>query len=111
MTPPVRVSYLGVIQTRLGMGGEILDVGTGVSLADILAALKERHGPVFSRLLTADGGLRGNVRVMVDGKDIWDLDGLETMVPAEAHILVVELSPLAGGAERRDPGDEVRDGD
>lgn len=67
------------------------------------AALKElvdRFPDLREGLLSEDGAVRPFVAVMVDGRDIRHLDGLETVLPDDATLDI--FPPVAGGSLPRD---------
>lgn len=62
----------------------------------LIAALIERFPGLSERLLSEEGALRPYVAVMVDGRDVRHLGGLDARVAAGAEVDI--FPPVAGGA-------------
>ena len=75
-------------------GAGSLQVASG-TLADVLAALGERHPALRARLLAPEGTLRPYVNVFLGRDNVRDLKGLETVVPDGAEVFI--LPAVAGG--------------
>jgi molybdopterin synthase sulfur carrier subunit len=73
----------------------MLDPGTP-SVAAALAALIAAHPSLRDGLLADDGSLRSFVAVMVNGRDVRHLDGLDTPLADNATLDI--FPPVAGGA-------------
>jgi molybdopterin synthase sulfur carrier subunit len=71
-----------------------------------LEELIERFPDLKAGLLSEEGAVRPFVAVMLDGRDIRHLDGLETALPADAVLDI--FPPVAGGSMPRGSAD--RDG-
>lgn len=69
----------------------------GSTLHDLLAALTERCGPPLARRIFQEDGLtiRKDVRLLLNGRDIYFLDGLATALQEGDHFSLIP--PLAGG--------------
>lgn len=75
-------------------GAEQLHVNGG-TLADIIRALGERHPQLVPRLLAPEGNLRPHVNVFIGRDNARDLQGLGTVVPDGAEVVI--LPAVAGG--------------
>jgi molybdopterin converting factor small subunit len=63
----------------------------------VLAALRaysDEHGPELEENVLSDGGVKEYINVYVNGKDIRDLDGVETSVGDGDEIRII---PAASG--------------
>jgi molybdopterin converting factor small subunit len=77
---------------RTAMSLDLPSPGTVCALLDVLAA----EHPVFDRRVRDEtGALRRHVNVYVDGEEVRRLSGLQTPVPADAEVMVVQS--VAGG--------------
>ncbi len=65
------------------------------TIGDVLTALSADYPDLAPHLLDDEGAVRQYVAVMVDGRDIRHLDGLNTKVGAESGIDI--FPPVAGG--------------
>jgi molybdopterin converting factor small subunit len=71
---------------------EAPEPGTVAGVLDTLAA---QHPVLDRRVRDETGALRRHVNVYVDGEDVRRLDGLATVVPPGAELLVIQS--VAGG--------------
>lgn len=67
----------------------------GAVVRDILNHLGELRPVLAERLLDDDGNIPPSVNVFVNGRDIRDLDGLDTPVTPDDEVTI--LPPAAGG--------------
>lgn len=65
----------------------------------VLHHLIEEHPGLDGKLLDESGAVRRFVAVMLNGRDIRHLDGLETAVAADSEMDI--FPPVAGGAEAK----------
>ncbi len=80
------------------VGGRSIDVDAGCStVREVIDAMIARYPDLHGRLLD-EQGVRQYVAVMVDGRDIRHLDGLDTRLKAGSEIDI--FPPVAGGAPR-----------
>ena len=78
------------------VGGRSIDVDAGCStVREVIDHLIAQYPDLHGRLLDEDG-VRQYVAVMVDGRDIRHLDGLDTAVVAGSELDI--FPPVAGGA-------------
>ena len=72
-----------------------LDLPPAATVCALLDVLAAEH-PVFDRRVRDEtGALRRHVNVYVDGEEVRRLSGLQTPVPADAEVMVVQS--VAGG--------------
>lgn len=79
-------------------GGASVEVprAEGDTVGTLLTRLVDIHPALDSELFASDGKLQGHIHVIVNGRDIRFLDGLDTPVTADDQILV--FPPVGGGA-------------
>lgn len=82
-------------QLRDAAGGESSLIVEGGTVAEVLAAVFDRHGELRERLSDGDGTLRRFVNVYVDGEDIRFGEGLDTVVADGGEVQI--LPAVAGG--------------
>jgi molybdopterin converting factor small subunit len=95
----VKVNYFGLLRSTLGLEEERVALPSGGSVEDMLRLLGEKYGEQFtSAVLRPDGRLRTLAKVIVDGKNIRDGDGLKTKLEGNPEIaLTVGIFPMVGG--------------
>ena len=71
-----------------------VDVDSGVSVRQLLAQLLDKYPDLRSKLLTEDGQLNPSVHILVNGRDVRFLQGLETVITAQD---TVQMFPPVGG--------------
>jgi molybdopterin synthase sulfur carrier subunit len=79
-------------------GGASLEVpqAEGDTVGTLLTRLVDMHPALKSELFASNGQLQGHIHVIVNGRDVRFLDGLDTPVSANDQILV--FPPVGGGA-------------
>ena len=82
-------------QLRDAAGGSSAVEAGGTTVGEVLEALYAQHGELRDRLSDGDGGLRRFVNVYVGEEDVRFAQGLDTPVPAGAHVSVIPA--VAGG--------------
>jgi molybdopterin synthase catalytic subunit len=82
----IQVLYFAVFRERLGVGGETVEVASGATVADAVAALEARHAVIAA--------LRGHYRVAVNHEMV---DGARGLVDGDELVLI---PPVAGGNDR-----------
>ena len=95
----IKVLYYGLVQNVVGKREEQLDIGNGASVNDLLKSLLDKYGEGFrDSLMDTRGELRFTTRILLDGRDINDLKGLETRLGENTEAsIVVMVHPIAGG--------------
>jgi molybdopterin converting factor small subunit len=87
--PPVRVRYWAAARAAAGTPFEDVELGYDATLADLYAAVCERHpGERFARVL-------GVCSVLVDDRPVATADPADVIVPPGARVEL--LPPFAGG--------------
>ena len=72
-----------------------VSLADGASIRDLLSRLVEVRPALAHRLLDEDGNLSRFVNAFVNGRDIRDLDGLDTPVMPDDEVTI--LPPAGGG--------------
>jgi molybdopterin synthase sulfur carrier subunit len=67
----------------------------GATIHDLISRLVELRPVLAERLLDEDGNTPQFVNILVNGRDIRDLDGLDTPVMPNDEVTIVP--PIAGG--------------
>ena len=76
------------------------------TVAEVLARLVAEHSGLEARILDEAGQVRRFVAVMLNGRDIRHLEGLNTPIPPNSDMDI--FPPVAGGARITSLGRTVR---
>ncbi|MBI4332598.1 MAG: MoaD/ThiS family protein [Chloroflexi bacterium] len=95
----VKVVYIGYISQLLGKRQEEISLPDNPTAGDILQELAKAHGETFSSaVLSGDGqAVDSWTRVLVDDRDIRNLQGLSTRVKEGAEVCVMALFEVPAG--------------
>ncbi len=95
----MRVLFFGLIKNVIGKEEEALPLEEGVTIRKVLHYLAERYGEEFrDNMMTAAGEPRQTVRLLVDGVNIDEGEGLDTkMGGAGVLSIIVMIPPMSGG--------------
>ncbi|WP_258360064.1 MoaD family protein [Moorella sulfitireducens (nom. illeg.)] len=89
----MEVELLGFLQRASGASRVEVEAAT---VGEALAALTTRYGEKFRReLMTADGGLKRGIAILVNGRNINFLQGMDTSLNPGDRITIIP--PAAGG--------------
>jgi molybdopterin synthase sulfur carrier subunit len=91
----VKVTFYATLRQVVGGRTAEVPVVPGATADDLLHAASGMFPGLGPLIWNADGGLRDYIRVVVNGRQIEHLDGLATVIPAEASIDI--FPPVAGG--------------
>jgi len=82
---------------RAAAGGKAITVplASGATVRDLLQAIEDAHPKLAAKLLDASRGLTPGTQILVDGKHIDWLEGLDTPVDDADDLMLVP--PLSGG--------------
>jgi molybdopterin synthase sulfur carrier subunit len=72
-----------------------VDLPPGATVADLLAALGKSYPALADFVRVEDGGLQAGVQVVIDGRHIEFLQGIESPVAQAQDVMLIP--PLAGG--------------
>jgi len=71
-----------------------IDITQPVRAAELLSQVVAKHPPLRAKLFAQDGGLNPSVHILINGRDVRFLDGLDTVVgPSDS----VQMFPPVGG--------------
>ncbi|NQU68815.1 MAG: molybdopterin-synthase adenylyltransferase MoeB [Candidatus Marinimicrobia bacterium] len=85
---------------RFTGGASVLDI-TGSSIGEVLAELFSIHPDLKQHILAENGELRNFVNLYVNGDNINQLDGMETVLESGADVRIIPA--IAGGSENSLP--------
>jgi molybdopterin converting factor small subunit len=91
----ITVQYTGQLAGLAGVSEELVVLGAGVVMRDLVAQLCERHGASFAGLVMTDGGdLRSALLVIIDGEHTL---GDSSQRPLDGIQTILLMTPIAGG--------------
>lgn len=91
----VKVSYYGMIRHRMGHQEEEVNLSDGAMVKELVHLLAEKHGDEFKdNFLTSDWQLKPLARIHVNGRDINEIDGLDTHLEDNSEVFVALLLVL-----------------
>ncbi len=91
MTMNVEVLLFGQLRELTGIRQEVISVGEGTRLTDLIEQLGGKYGTVFCEEVGRIEGLR----ILINGREYSLLDGMETQLKDKDT--VVFLPPISGG--------------
>ncbi len=96
-TVTVKVKFMGDLRAIVGSREATTNLPLGSTVKDLLSSLSNNYGEVFSsRVLNPMGNLEHYVLVFLDGKNIKELEGLETIL-REGEVEFMMLPMFEGG--------------
>lgn len=91
----VKITTVGALSRSLPEGRDCLE-GDGLTVAEALDALIEKHGPVLAEELMKDGTLRPGLSLLINGRNVLSLpQKFSTPLKDEDRIMIALL--VAGG--------------
>jgi molybdopterin synthase sulfur carrier subunit len=88
------VSYFATIRTYTGEADLRLDVAPS-NLRELLLALSQRYGSLFRRAVLAGDGLNPQAIILVNGRNVLHLSGLDTSLYSDDKVSIFPM--VAGG--------------
>ncbi len=86
----LRVRYIGSIGSIAGTRQDTLEIPEASSIQDVLNELKKRHGEEFvAELLSNQGALREGIEILLNGRNVRDLQSLDTKISNDEDELQV----------------------
>jgi molybdopterin synthase sulfur carrier subunit len=73
-----------------------IDVGAGMTARQLLKAIIARHPQLSEKFFDDQDRLRPSIHVLVNGRDIQHLDGLDTKIGPDAGVSI--FPPVGGGS-------------
>lgn len=90
--PLILVRYYANLRDVTGKKEEYISAD---SIYSVLEILKSEYGDKFTKMLYRDGNLIGNVIIMVNGKNIRFINGLNSKITSGDEVDI--FPPVAGG--------------
>lgn len=93
----IKVEYLGFIKNMLKKRHEEIEMGEGSSLRGLMRELTRMHGPPFKKEVfdPKEKDVKHGFVVTINGVLIGQLQGLETRLRDEDHVILMSL--MSGG--------------
>jgi len=94
----MRLEYYGIIQDVVGKRTDEVLLLNEETVRDLLTSLARRYGEAFSyNVIAADGTLRSNVTILLDGVNINQVDGLDTKLEGYSEGKLAVMNVIGGG--------------
>ncbi len=93
--PKVRVKTLGALYTLLGRMEHLVELEGNATVRDVISKLVEQYPKLGEEILDESGELREDHRVLLNGRDITHLKGLDTKVVDGDNLAIIP--PVGGG--------------
>ncbi|MBI2848679.1 MAG: MoaD family protein [Chloroflexi bacterium] len=93
-----KIRYIGLIQNVVGKREEVWSSRT-TTVRGLIDSLAGRYGTELENaIMTADGRLPRYVKILVNGKDVEQLEGLDSKLEGTEEVsLVVAIPQMSGG--------------
>lgn len=89
------VRLLASLRSFAGTRAITVTTGPDPTVRDLFAALRREHPALAERVLSEAGQLNPGMQLVVNGRHIDFLDGLDTALTSEADLVLIP--PTAGG--------------
>ncbi|MFP4322982.1 MAG: ubiquitin-like small modifier protein 1 [Anaerolineales bacterium] len=89
------VKLFAMLRDKVGAKEITIDFIPGQTVRDVLTTISRTYPVLGEEIIGADGELTGLVHVLVGGRNIMWLEGLDTVIQAENSLVL--LPPAAGG--------------
>lgn len=94
----IRVLYFGPSRQAVPVPEETVTLPAGATVGDLFDELTERHGQPFrDSVLWVDGNPLPNATIIVDGRNIQHLRGMQTPLERDSATHIVLLTASVGG--------------
>ncbi|WP_029009228.1 MoaD/ThiS family protein [Azospirillum halopraeferens] len=90
----MQIHYFALLRTATRRSRENRDPPPP-TVGHLLRDLAAEYGPEFARWVLRDGALSNLAIILVDGRDVRGLQGLDTPLTADCEVSI--FPPLAGG--------------
>lgn len=90
----MKISYFALLRTATRKHDEDW-TRPAPTLRVLMRDLAAEYGPEFARWVMKDGELSGLAIILVDGRDVRGLQGLDTPLTPDSNVFI--FPPLAGG--------------
>ncbi len=94
----VKVIYYGLIKNKVDSQDDEIHISGEATVRELLRLLVERHGNEFrDKLLTSDWQLQPLVMIHLNGRDVNDIDGLNTKLTDNSELSIMLLAYVQTG--------------
>ncbi len=94
----VKVSYYGMVQNAVGNLEKESFPSDDTTVGELLQSLVQRHGDEFKNtVLAPDGQLLPVTVIQLNGRDINDIDGLNTRLPDSSELTITVFVYIMSG--------------
>ncbi len=91
----VKIIYYGMIRHKIGHQEEEVNLSDEATVRDLVHLLAEKYGDEFrDNCLTSDLELKPLARIHLNGRDINEIDGLDTWLDDNSEVFVALLLVL-----------------
>ena len=91
----ITVKLLASLRKLAGGRELIVPLKPGGTVGDLFQAIGEVNPEIRAKVIDEDGELTGIVQVLLDGRNVLWLDGLDTIIDPEQTVTLIP--PVAGG--------------
>jgi molybdopterin synthase sulfur carrier subunit len=93
----VRVKFFAAIRELAAIKEETIDLQSNTTVRELIRILCERHGGDFTEYVIDQntGAPRSHLQILVDGKNLSSLEGLETRLSDGVEVAL--MPPVGGG--------------
>lgn len=91
----MEIRLYATLRQIVGTKSMTVETQRGQTVGDALRALTAQHPKLVPSIWNDDGALAGHVAVMLDGRDIRHLNGVDTPIGEAQHLDV--FPPVGGG--------------
>jgi sulfur-carrier protein len=91
----ITVKLLASLRKLAGDRELTVPLKPGGTVSDLLQAIGEVYPGIRAKVVDEDGELTGTVQVLLNGRNVLWLDGLDTIIDPEQTITLIP--PVAGG--------------
>ena len=94
----VAVTYYGLLQHIVGNRENEYSISSDATVSDLLHLLVERYGKNFrANILTPDWQLQPLAVIQLNGRNINEIDGLDTVLVDNSELSIAIIAYLVGG--------------
>jgi molybdopterin synthase sulfur carrier subunit len=90
----IRVRIFATLRQLVGQSEVEVPLQSGATVREVLAQLAEQHPALGERLFDGEGNLQSSINLLINGRNISFLDGLDTTVHESDRLA---LFPAVGG--------------
>lgn len=94
----MKIKYIGPIRNIVKKSEELLTIEQGYPIREVIAILIDRHkDDLRPELFTLDGGLRPEIQMLLNGKNIETMEGLDTKLLRGGRLQVLHTMLVVSG--------------